>query len=422
MKTLVTAALLVALNPFHLASAGQLNLPVQKILPPGGSNLWFGTNVDIDGSHLVVSSPTSANRGGKAYLYEIGATDWEFQAALASPYLHDANYFYFGRNAAVSAPTRSSPARVMVSSDGGGRLFEESGAAWTEVDLLPGYGDIAGDAAVSRIAGPAALVSHFQGGVWEAGATLSSTFPDGYGLDGSFGAEVVIDGNHIFVSAHSQDHSSSTISTINSGAVFVYQLFGEQLISTKTLVPSDPIWRGQFGFGIDADDGTLIIGRPGGSPSASGPVQGIVYVYENVGDEWSETARLQASDGFAGDGFGGKVAISDNLAAVSSRSAADEGRVYLFRRDLTGWHEFGWLTTEVPFSADQFGVSLKLDGRHLVIGARLDDEIGPNAGAVYVYTVAEPSAGALSVFGAAVILLGIRQRRQFGRGAVIVAT
>jgi hypothetical protein len=410
MKSLsLSATFLVALIPFHLVAAGQLNLPVQKLLPPGGTNLWFGNDVDVDGAHLVVSSPTTANSGGKAYLYELGAAGWEYQTALASPALHDPNYFYFGQNAAVSAASGSSPARVMVSSDGGGRLFEKSGANWNEIALLPGYGDVAGDIAISTISGTSARVFHFQGGAWNAGAALSPTFPDGGSLDGSFGEEIVFDGAHVFVSAHSQDH----LSTINSGAVFVYQQVGDQLINTKTLVPPDPTWRGQFGYGIDADDGTLLVGRPGGSPSAAGPVQGIAYVYENLGNDWSETTRLQASDGFPGDSFGAKVAISGNLAAVSSWSAADGGRVYLFRRDLAGWNELGWLKTGAPFPEDQFGLSLKLDGRHLVIGARLDSQIGSDAGAVYVYTVPEPAAGVLSAIAVAAITLSIRQRRHF---------
>lgn len=421
MKTfLVPIALFVSLVHFHLASAGQLNLPVQKLLPPypAASDLWFGNDVDIDGSHLVVSSPTSGNRGGAAYVYELGAGGWAYQATLASPSLNDEEYFFFGRKAAVSAGGGAAPARVMVSSDGGGRLFEKSGANWSEVALFPGgygagYGnvdvDVVGDVAVSVVSQPGARAFQFQGGAWNAGATLSPTFPDAFSLDGSFGEEIVIDGDQIFVSAHSQDH----LSTINSGAVFVYQLIGDQLVSTKTLVPSDPTWRGQFGYGIDADDGTLLIGRPGGSPSAAGPVQGIAYVYENLGDDWSETARLQASDGFPGDSFGAKVAISGNLAAVSSWSAADGGRVYLFRRDLAGWNELGWLKTGAPFPEDQFGISLKLDGRHLVIGARLDSQIGSDAGAVYVYTVPEPAACTLCALAAAAIVLNIRQRRQF---------
>ena len=411
MKTLpLAAALLAAFLPFHLAAAGQLNLPFQKLLPPGGSNLWYGNDVDIDGNQLVVSSPTSANRGGKAYLYELGPTGWEYQTALAPVDIHNSDYFYFGRNAAISAATSSAPARVMVSSDGGGRIFEKSSGVWNEVALLPGYGDVAGNTAVSLTTGTSATPFHFQGGTWNSSFTLAPTFPDGGGLDGSFGEEIEIDGDQIFISAHSQDHSPSTI---NSGAVFVYKLIGDQVVSTKTIVPSDPTWRGQFGYGISADDDTLLIGRPGGSPSASGPVQGIAYVYENLGDDWSETSRLQASDGFPGDTFGSKVALSGDYAAVSSWSAADGGRVYLFQRDLVGWNELGWLKTGAAFSEDQFGISLKLDGRHLVIGARLDSQAGFDAGAVYVYTIPEPTAAALAALAAAAFTLGARPKRRF---------
>lgn len=419
MKSLSLAtAFIAALIPFQLACAGQLNLPVQKLLPPypAASDLWFGNDVDIDGPHLVVSSPTSANSGGAAYVYELGPGGWAYQATLASPSLNDEEYFFFGRKAAVSGGGGAAPARVMVSSDGGGRLFEKSGANWSEVALFPGgygagYGNVdvavAGDVAVSVVSQPGARAFQFQGGAWNAGATLSPVVPDGSGLDGSFGEEIVIDGDYVFVSAASQDHS-----TINSGAVFVYKIVDNQLVSAKTVGPPNPVFRGSFGYGIDADDGTLVVGRPGGSPSANGPIQGLAYIYENFGDDWSETARLQASDGFPGDSFGSKVAISGNFAAVSSWSAADGGRVYLFRRDLAGWNELGWLKTGEPFPEDQFGISLKLDGRHLVIGARIDSQIGSDAGAVYVYAIPEPSAWSIFVTGVAAILTRFRWRRR----------
>jgi hypothetical protein len=388
---------------------------VQKLLPPypAADNLWFGNDVDIDGSQLVVSSPTSGNRGGAAYVYELGPGGWAHQATLASPSLNDEEYFYFGRKAAISAS--ATPARVMVTSDGGGRLFEKAGANWDEVALFTGgygagYGnvdvDVDGEAAVSVVSQPGARTFQFQGSAWNAGATLSPVVPDGSGLDGSFGEEIVIDGDHVFVSAASQDRS-----TINSGAVFVYKVVDNQLVSAKTVGPTNPVFRGSFGNGIDADNGTLLVGRPGGSPSSDGPVQGLAYVYKNVGDDWAETARLQASDGFAGDSFGAKVAISGDLVAVSSWNGVDGGRVYLFRRALAGWDELGWLKTGAAFSKDQFGISLKIDGPHLVVGARIDDELGSDAGAVYVYTIPEPAACTLFVVGATAAC-GVRSRRR----------
>jgi hypothetical protein len=252
---------------------------------------------------------------------------------------------------------------------------------------------------------PALVLLSFKGGAWHAGATLSPVVPDGSGLDGSFGEEIVIDGDHVFVSAASQDRS-----TLNGGAVFVYKIVDNQLVSAKTVGPSNSVFRGSFGYGIDADDGTLIAGRPGGSPSANGPVQGIAYVYENIGDDWIETARLQASDGFAGDAFGSKAAISGDLAAVSSWNAVDGGRVYLFRHALSGWNELGWLKTGNAFSKDQFGISLKVDGPHVVVGARIDDELGSDAGAVYVYTIPEPAACTLFVIGGVIAACRVGSR------------
>jgi hypothetical protein len=80
-------------------------------------------------------------------------------------------------------------------------------------------------------------------------------------------------------------------------------------------------------------------------------------------------------------GFGTALALDGQRLAVPSR-----GVVEIFEADASG--TFNLATTIVPVAAnglDQFGNALALDGDLLVVGARKDGTLAPQAGAVLVY-------------------------------------
>jgi hypothetical protein len=92
-----------------------------------------------------------------------------------------------------------------------------------------------------------------------------------------------------------------------------------------------------------------------------------------------------AQDGSAIDAFGSAVAMEGDFALVADRGDAGKGAVWSFVRTA-----FGWVRTEVLLPADacdaqEFGASLALSGRTLLVGAPSDDDMGGGAGAVYVF-------------------------------------
>jgi hypothetical protein len=109
----------------------------------------------------------------------------------------------------------------------------------------------------------------------------------------------------------------------------------------------------------------------------------------------TETARLTASDGAAGDHFGGAVAVDSALVVIGASSDDDlgsnSGSVYLFERPAGGWTdmtETDKLTAPDGESGDLFGGAVAILKDTLVVGA-VRHGIYPNEGTVYVFSRSE---------------------------------
>jgi hypothetical protein len=105
-------------------------------------------------------------------------------------------------------------------------------------------------------------------------------------------------------------------------------------------------------------------------------------------------AKLTASDGAQGDGFGefNSVGISNHTIVVGAyMHFGQRGAVYVFQyREETG--DVVETTILTPESADSgfwFGDSVAISGNVIVVGESLDDEFGLGSGAAYVFAVQE---------------------------------
>lgn len=102
--------------------------------------------------------------------------------------------------------------------------------------------------------------------------------------------------------------------------------------------------------------------------------------------------KLIAFDGQPGDWFGYAVAVQGDLVVVG----APEGRVphvgaaYII--ELTAAGELVRLPHDNSASDQWFGSAVDVEGDLVVVGANHDDEMGPDAGAVYIYDVSDPQA------------------------------
>ncbi len=107
-------------------------------------------------------------------------------------------------------------------------------------------------------------------------------------------------------------------------------------------------------------------------------VGALLPAWASVAADVSEVAKLLASDGAAFDQFGNSVAVDGDTAVVGAPTHEGAGNVsgsaYVFRYDGTDWTEEARLTASDGGFNDQFGHAVALDGGTAVVGASWDDD------------------------------------------------
>jgi hypothetical protein len=231
-----------------------------------------------------------------------------------------------------------------------------------------------------------------------------------------FGYSVAIDGDRALVGALGDDDNGSS-----SGSVYVFQWNGGAWVEQAKLLASDGANFDHFGNAVALDGDTALVGAFGDDDNGSS--SGSVYVFQWSGSAWVQEAKLIASDGAAGDLFGGSVAIDGDTALVGASgdddSGSTSGSAYVFHWNGSAWVEQAKLLASDGAAGDSFGGSVAIDGDTAVISARTDDDNGSNSGSAYMFrwdgsawieqTKLLASDGAdFNVFGTSVALDGNR--------------
>lgn len=145
-----------------------------------------------------------------------------------------------------------------------------------------------------------------------------------------------------------------------------------------------------FGQAVALDGDTAVVGAS--SEDVGFGNTGALYVYIGSGASWSEQAKLVAADRRAGDRLGSAVAVQGDRCVATAWgddlvdfSLKNEGSAYVFSRTGTAWAEEAKLFASDAAPGDMFGLSLALDGDTVVVGAPYRDDLGPDAGAAYVF-------------------------------------
>ncbi len=198
--------------------------------------------------------------------------------------------------------------------------------------------------------------------------------------------------------------------TLNGGGATLFRRdaggpdqWGEVAVLTpQGLAPLD-----RFGGSAFDQQGLLAAAR---SADALGQDSGAVWSFARTPgqDEWLEQGQVLPGDGAAGDSFGTRAALLDDLLIVGARAnddlGEDSGAAYLFTRDETlpgGWREVKKLLPANGRAGDNFGRGLAiLDAQTVVVSSPFhdpDDGVGgerSDAGAIYVFSRDQCADGA----------------------------
>jgi len=200
--------------------------------------------------------------------------------------------------------------------------------------------------------------------------------------DDRFGWTVAVDGVVTLVGAFKHDEVA-----LNAGAVYAFRREGTTWVQEAELLASDGASTDRFGWAVGLDGNVAIIGARTEDDSEADA--GAAYVFRRSGTSWNQEAKLLATDGAAGDDFGGSVAIDGDLIVVGAGRNDDggdgSGSAYVFRHVLGAWMQEAKLVAADASAGDDFGVAVRVSGNRVLVGADLENAGGSLSGSAYVF-------------------------------------
>jgi len=232
--------------------------------------------------------------------------------------------------------------------------------------------------------GAAYVFTRSKDGPWTELQKLTAS--DGQAGD-EFGYRVDISGHALVVGAF----SATVNGVVSQGAAYIFYRLGNTWSETQKLLASDGGLFDNFGASVAHVGDTIAVGANGATVGAN-PAQGAVYVFERFNNTWTEMQKLVADDGAAYDNFGLSVALTGNTILVGSPVAkiggnSGQGAVYVFTDAKGTWNQTQKVTANDGGTNDGFGESVAIDGSTAFIGAYGATVNGhPGQGAAYIFT------------------------------------
>ncbi|VVB62363.1 FG-GAP repeat protein [uncultured archaeon] len=206
-------------------------------------------------------------------------------------------------------------------------------------------------------------------------------------LDGSasdyFGYSVSLDGDTALIGAVDDDDNGN-----ESGSAYVFTRTGTNWTQQAKLLASDGVTDDLFGSSVFLSGDTALIGAV--NDDDNGDQSGSAYLFTRTGTNWTQLAKLLSADGTINDFFGSSVSLSGDTALISAHgdddNGAQSGSAYVFTRIGTTWKQQAKLLASDGAAEDYFSWSVSLSGDTALIGADGDDDNGNESGSAYVFT------------------------------------
>lgn len=292
--------------------------------------------------------------------------------------------FQFGFNVAIGGST------VAVYGGDGIYVYSEPAGGWTSMTqtakltasdganlfsvAVAGNGSVI--AAGSYLSGEAFVFVEPAGGWTDMTETGKLTPSDAPIEFFGFSAAVNLDGTTIVVGAPENNSIGAPRKPdASAGAAYVFKkTLGGWKSATETakLTASDGVAGDDLGWSVGTQGDAIVAGAPNATIGANSD-QGALYVFVNPSLNWfstTQTAKLSGADGSFG-ALGQSVSISSNTIL-----AGGFGLAYIFARPTTGWANATTQTAQLTDSGGRgacsggcFGLSVSLWDKGALVGA-----------------------------------------------------
>ncbi|MEA3287611.1 MAG: fibronectin type III domain-containing protein, partial [Candidatus Marinimicrobia bacterium] len=316
-------------------------------LATGEASDLFGRAVSIDGDYAAVGNSyddSNDPRSGSVDIFRKVGDSWSFQTNL----MPDISYrgMQFGVSVSLSGNY-----------------------------LLIGSLDNAGGTNSG-----AAFVFYRDGENWQQQAKLTPSDPAPHDF---FGLSVAIDGDYAIVGS-SYDDTWST----DAGSAYIFHRTGAAWSQTQKLLGSDGDYADHFGESVDISGNSIIVGASNNDQGADG--SGAAFIFGFDGSSWSEESKIVPGDPTASKFFGKAVSIHGDYAAAGATWDAEHdtqaGAAYIFHRSGGNWSQQAKLFASNYVRVDQFGTSVSISDTDLIVGAPYhNDTYASNSGCAYQF-------------------------------------
>lgn len=232
--------------------------------------------------------------------------------------------------------------------------------------------------------------------------------------DTRFGQAVAITDQFAMVGTYGYDDNGP-----NRGALFVFEKQGLNWVETQLLTNSDEENYDRFGWSVAIDGNYMVVGAIGEDDDLTGnnsmSKSGAAYIFENQSGTWVEIQKIIASDRSIDDEFGWSVDIDGNTIIIGAHQDFEDvnglnpihhaGSSYIFEKNGSGV----WIETQKIIGSgrapdivypngysgedlsDQFGHSVGISGDYIIVGALNHDWDPTNTvstwqtGAAYIF-------------------------------------
>jgi hypothetical protein len=282
----------------------------------------FGQAVSLDGERALVGASgddTLAVNSGAVYVFERHAGAW-VQTAKLPP---GGTSIFFGMSVSLEGD------RALIGSLQGAFVFELQGGAWVRTaDLLasvpPGTPQgwaVSLSHARALVGSPLADSAHvfeLHGNAWVETAELVAGSTSTY----YFGGSVSLEGDRALIGDRQEMDLGSGL-----GTAHVFDYVAGSWIESAVLVPTDPDPFKLFADCVALRGDRALVGAPGDHDSVIQP--GAAYLYEASGGSWTQVAKLAPAAPEGGEVFGDAVALGEGRALVGAWGADVGGAAFL---------------------------------------------------------------------------------------------